>query len=121
MDLYYYNTTCKSPTPWTHPKVSEFGMLRHLPNLSSLRTSGGFPILEKSGWHLSYFGDSEFIRTKLKSFSHNEFNTEYFTNPDRISQRIKDGTDLFDREDITWIHVPIQSNTYLPKNISMLI
>ena len=121
MDMYYYNTTCKSPNQWTHAKVSEIGVLGNSPSLSSLRTTGGFPILEKSGWHLSYFGDAEFIRTKLKSFAHDEFNNEYFTNLDRISERIKDGTDLFDRNYVTWTHVPTNSNTYLPKNISMLI
>jgi beta-1,4-mannosyl-glycoprotein beta-1,4-N-acetylglucosaminyltransferase len=121
MDMYYYNMTCKNTNQWTHAKVCEFGMLGESPPLSSWRTTGGFPILEKSGWHLSCFGDAEFISTKLKSFAHDEFNTEYYTNVERISARIKDGTDLLDRNYVSWTHVPINSNTYLPKNVSMII
>ena len=31
------------------------------------------------GWHLSYFGDSEFISNKLKNFAHQEYNSKEFT------------------------------------------
>jgi beta-1,4-mannosyl-glycoprotein beta-1,4-N-acetylglucosaminyltransferase len=120
MDMYYYNLTCKSPNQWTHAKVSEFGALGPSPDLSALRTTGGFPALPRGGWHLSYFGDAEFIRNKLQSFAHDEFNNPYFTDLGRISARIETGTDLFDRSYVSWTHVPIETNTYMPKNRKLI-
>ncbi len=115
MDMYYYNFTCKSPNPWTHAKVSEVGALGSSPNLTVLRTTGQYPTLSPGGWHMSYFGDAEFIRKKLQSFSHDEFNTAYFTDLNRISAKIEAGTDLFDRPNIHWVYVPLNQNSYLPR------
>lgn len=120
MDMYYYNVTCKSPNQWTHAKVSEFGALGPSPDLSALRTTGGPPALPRGGWHLSYFGDAEFIRKKIQSFAHDEFNTDYFTDVNRISQRIALGGDLFDRGYVVWEHIPIDANTYLPKFVDLV-
>lgn len=55
---------------------------------------------ENAGWHFSYlFGyrvDSYI--NKLKSFSHQEYNNSYYTDPSRISLLLKYGIDLFERE-----------------------
>ena len=120
MDMYYYNITCKSPNQWTHAKVCEFGALGPSPDLNALRTKGDLPVLSLGGWHFSYFGDAEFIRKKIQSFSHDEFNTEYFTDVNRISQRISSGGDLFDRSYVVWEHIPIDANTYLPRFVDLL-
>ena len=120
MNLYYYNMTCKSPNTWTHARVCEFGALGPSPDLSTLRTTGSYPQLSPGGWHLSYFGDAEFIRKKIQSFAHDEFNTDYFTDVNRISQRIATGGDLYDRGYVVWEHVSIDANTYLPKFVRLL-
>ena len=52
------------------------------------------------GWHFSYLGGVDAIITKLKSYSHTELNIEKFNNKERIAQRIKEGRDLFDKEDV---------------------
>lgn len=41
--------------------------------------------------------DTEFIISKLEQFSHQEFNTEYYKDPDRINRCIREGIDLFER------------------------
>lgn len=50
------------------------------------------------GWHLSYFGDISRIQTKIKNFTHQEFNTEQFTDPEWIKKKIEEGVDLYDRK-----------------------
>ena len=40
----------------------------------------------------------ENIQKKIQSFAHSEFNTNNFTNLDKISTSIKKGIDIFDRE-----------------------
>ena len=115
-DLYYYNVTCKSPEPWTYAKIME---VRNIVDLKAVR-SAVCPTIARGGWHLSYFGSPEFVRTKIKSFAHDELNTEHFTDIDRIERMMKGGKDLYERDYVRWLHIPLGTNTYLPKNISIV-
>ena len=36
---------------------------------------GTVQLIEHAGWHFTYLGNDEFIRTKIKSFAHSELNT----------------------------------------------
>jgi len=120
-DFYYYNTTCKSYDIWTHPKIAEFRTFGGIvPDFSEFRSTHTPNTIKPGGWHFSYFGGVDKIRTKLQSFSHDEFNTDYYTNPDRITSLIESGKDLFDRNYVQWFHVPKGTNTYLPKNIDLI-
>jgi hypothetical protein len=65
------------------------------------------------GWHLSYFGDAQFIQNKLQNFSHQEYNKEEFTNLENINEKIKNKSDLFSRQN-TFEYIPIESNKNLP-------
>ena len=76
--------------------------------------------IENGGWHLSYFGDAEFIKNKLKNFSHQEFNVESITNTEHIKRCIKEGLVLFDNT-IQYIHIPLTENKQLPVNYEILI
>jgi len=57
-----------------------------------------FAPLQPGGWHLSFFNGAEAIQTKIRSFSHQEFNKDEFLRPDHINACIRDGKDLFNRE-----------------------
>ena len=80
MDLYYYNITCKYDKKWLQPKILNYGsyikynsphvIFRELPNI---------PIIKNGGWHFSYFGDVEFIKNKLRNFTHEELNNDFNT------------------------------------------
>ena len=76
--------------------------------------------IPKGGWHFSYFGTTKFIVNKLTQFSHQETNNDYFKNEKRIDDVIKNKKDLFDREDRLYKYLPIEENTFLPKNYKML-
>jgi hypothetical protein len=54
--------------------------------------------LPNSGWHLSYFMSSQEVRRKISSFSHSEFDNEFYKNLDRIEASIDNGVDLFARK-----------------------
>lgn len=58
-----------------------------------------FPFVEKGGWHFSYFGNLERIRTKLQSFAHQEFNKDAIINDDNILDAIASKKDLFGRNE----------------------
>lgn len=55
--------------------------------------------VRQGGWHLSYFMTPEQISDKIRSFSHQELNTEYMRDPNRIRAAIEDGKDLFERSE----------------------
>ena len=49
------------------------------------------------GWHFSFLQSPEDIAKKIKSYSHGEFNTEENVNLNKISQKIKNNEDIFNR------------------------
>jgi beta-1,4-mannosyl-glycoprotein beta-1,4-N-acetylglucosaminyltransferase len=56
--------------------------------------SQGYKVID-AGWHLSYFFDLDGIETKIKSFAHQEFNSD--TVISKIKQAVFEKKDLFDR------------------------
>jgi len=111
-DMYYYNLHCKNTWFWSKAKIVTYEyLLQKTPE--EIRQSD-LPLLEKGGWHLSYFGDVAFIRNKLKEFSHQEYNSPEYTDDNIITQRLENGVDLFGRDYVHMTHVPINQNPYLP-------
>jgi len=116
MDFYYYNLNSRLAKKWTLCRILTIKKLKSM-NMSfaDIRKIPGYaPIIKHGGWHLSYFGDSSFIKNKIESFSHQEFNKEEFTDTAKIEERISKSADLYDREHNHIIQVPIVANTYLP-------
>ena len=76
--------------------------------LSELRLTfnhdGGISNLEKGGWHLSYFGNEEFIKNKFQNFSHVEISPE-LTDLKKIRESINNNNQNKTR---------IKDNNYLP-------
>ena len=54
-------------------------------------------IIENGGWHFSFLKSPEEIQKKIKQYAHAEFNTEKYTNLERIKNSVKNKHDLFDR------------------------
>jgi len=104
-DLYYYNLNSKREEMWTHPYIMSYGFFnkykkdieipiekciyfehgyKFLINndermfLTELRLNNSSEIsyLEKGGWHLTYFGNHQFIKNKYENFSHVEISTD---------------------------------------------
>ena len=66
----------------------------------------------KCGWHLSYFGGAEFIQNKIMNYSHQEYNSDIYTNLQKIDEDINTKTDMFGLNDI--LSIPISENDSLP-------
>ena len=54
--------------------------------------------IQNGGWHFSFLMTPEKIRKKIKSFAHSEFNINDYTDLDKITHSIENGTDIFDRK-----------------------
>jgi beta-1,4-mannosyl-glycoprotein beta-1,4-N-acetylglucosaminyltransferase len=121
-DLYYYNLTCKSNVGWNLPNVMNYGSYKKFPNLAMIRASAQKPpILEKSGWHFSYFGNVDFIIDKIKQSADQRFNIGDFLNRETILKKLKSGEDLFGRSEEDFKPIPVDQNLYLPEGYEFLI
>jgi beta-1,4-mannosyl-glycoprotein beta-1,4-N-acetylglucosaminyltransferase len=108
-DFYYYNLNNRLPYLWYSSKIFKYKLLKSN-GIQEIRLSVLYGI-KQGGWHLSYFGEAGFISNKIKNFSHQEFNSEEYTNTTLINYKINNNIDIFDR--------PIKllpSNGYLPPN-----
>jgi len=54
--------------------------------------------IENGGWHFSYLMTPEKIIEKIQSFSHSEYDTDYFKDPERILKCMESGVDLYERK-----------------------
>jgi beta-1,4-mannosyl-glycoprotein beta-1,4-N-acetylglucosaminyltransferase len=123
-DMYYYNLKYKREIDWGFAKAVEYGTFNNKYNLDSqrIRMLSDCAAIENAGWHFSYFGNYQFIKNKIKNFSHQEFNNENILNDDQIYDSIEKGADLFDRDDIIFEIMKIEDNIEnLPHNYEMLL
>jgi beta-1,4-mannosyl-glycoprotein beta-1,4-N-acetylglucosaminyltransferase len=114
-DFYYYNLNSKCNEYWYHSKIITYKKYKEL-NIScnDIRFLQG-TIVKNGGWHLSYFGNASFIQNKLKNFSHQEFNSNVFTDIEKIEEKINKQIDLFNRgKNNSMTNISIDDNTYLP-------
>ena len=114
-DLYYYNIESKLDINWYNAKVTTFKIYKNC-NLSidDIRWQQ-FNFIKQGGWHLSYFGDTNFIKNKIQNFSHQEYNNLEILNS--IDSNVSNGLDLFRRYQIQ--KIPIHLNKYLPPNLTL--
>ena len=115
LDFYYYNLHSKFQQKWYHTKMINYDKFIELNiSCSDIRMRNNIPIITNGGWHLSYFGNSQFIQNKLQQFAHQEFNSDKFTNLEIIQKKIDDCTDLFGRPWENIEKISIKDNLYLP-------
>lgn len=74
MPQYWYSFDWKEDRLWGHPKAFRFGQVPEASTYHDVRHTQ-YPVVANAGWHLSWFGDEERFDTKLRSFSHSEFDT----------------------------------------------
>lgn len=65
---------------------------------NKIRLMQELPILRNGGWHFSYLGGVDKIIEKIKSFSHQEFNSEQYTSSETLIKLINAGKDIFGRD-----------------------
>eukprot|EP00854_Cymbomonas_tetramitiformis_P008172 gene8172-9705_t len=90
-------------------KMNDIEKIRHLQG----------NIIEKGGWHLSNFGDAEFIKNKIRNYSHQEFNNHKYLK--KIEKRMHNGEDVFGRSSNPFEKISVEDNDYLPEHYKMLI
>jgi len=100
MPIFFYNFNWKKTYNWYRPYILRNDQLTDEQTLSYWRFNFRPTfVLREAGWHLSYFLEDVEIRRKLGSFSHREFDSKEWKSLSHIKKCIKEGEDIFDRND----------------------
>lgn len=107
-----FNT--EQSTLWNGSRISTYKMIKNY-SLNKLRSQNNNSIMD-GGWHFSFMGGVDRIKTKLKSYSHQEFNNDVVLN--NVEHIINAGTDLFSRGDrIIQVEIDDSYPEYLVNNL----
>jgi hypothetical protein len=103
----YYNINLLTPEFQARAKLFRVGPARSTGRtLHSMRMDDPIGDVPVVGFHFSFLGDVEFVKKKLASFSHQEYNNEHYNTPEKIQAAISSGVDLFGRfGKLTWVRV----------------
>ena len=119
--LYFYglNYKCSNNPIWPAPSLC---YVKDLVSPQVLRTNQGdkYNRIKKGGWHFSYLGGLDKIKSKIESYSHTDMNTDEIKDDNRLLRLINEGksiipgcTRLFEKIEINYDNSP----RYLVDNI----
>lgn len=118
LDMYYYNLNYMvgDGKNWHGIKLFNVKSYKILnltfQNMRIWEHTHNVPIIKNGGWHLSYFGDLNFIVNKIKSFSHQEYNNNNYIETDKLEEKIKQGINFIGGLNLKYIK--IEENNNLP-------
>lgn len=93
--LFYYNFSTFQNSDWDGTVISTVGNAIQV-GCDYLRYNRSqFYSIEDGGFHFSTFGDVNRIRTKIKSFAHQEFNKEQYISDVNIEKSIQNKEDIY--------------------------
>lgn len=95
-NMIYYLNRENASEPWYGPQIAPYSYFKYR-TLNSIRSDRNkFNIIDNGGWHLSYMGGPSRIKTKIKSYGHQEFNNSYILGS--VDENVKNGTDVLNRQ-----------------------
>jgi beta-1,4-mannosyl-glycoprotein beta-1,4-N-acetylglucosaminyltransferase len=94
---YYYYLNLLKESNWKGTKMGKYGNLKHY-SYNELRAQKTDCEIEKGGWHFSFMGGFEHVKTKIQSYSHQELNTPNII--DAIQHNIEHNIDPFFRSNL---------------------
>jgi hypothetical protein len=72
-------------------------------------------IYEHSGWHFTYFGNTDWVKNKLRNFAHAELNKDHVLDQIDVDAMIARGSGFNPLDQRTFVKIAVDD--YLPKNI----
>lgn len=86
-----------------------------LTNLEYEYDDGKVKMYEHAGWHFTYLGDTEWIKTKLKSFAHTELNKEDVLEKINVNEMMERGVGFNPLDSRPFVKVALDD--YFPKTV----
>jgi beta-1,4-mannosyl-glycoprotein beta-1,4-N-acetylglucosaminyltransferase len=121
MDLYYYDIEHGTSEKWDFARVARYSFVRDTKPHYCRNSSRIDPIIENSGWHLSFFGNEKFIINKTKNYAHREADV-IFTEDDepKVRKMIDNGIFLSANSGCKFVYKPKSTNARLPPRLDIL-
>lgn len=104
--VYTYYLNNRSTERWTGTSLMPYRDIKKdtLDNLrayDSMRAHMLAPIIENAGWHFTNMGGADFIKRKIQSYAHQEFNNPEFLS--LVDERIANNQDYLGRNFTLWV------------------
>ena len=118
MTLYYYTLEWTTPNKWYHPKLlnfSTYSILKSPSRIRMIHTQMPTDVIENGGWHITYYGDVNYIINKLESFSEQTDNNLENKNVDYLHKCISTGMLHFNKTPL--VYEKIENNRNLPYSL----
>lgn len=97
--LFYYYVNCEQKQIWSGTMIIKRKYLKTPQELRKMRNNG-INNIENGGWHYSFLGGSERIKTKLEAYSETQTNIKTINNEQHIKKCLETGFDLFHRNEV---------------------
>ncbi|CAE7482142.1 unnamed protein product, partial [Symbiodinium microadriaticum] len=118
MLMFYYNFKWSDTSMWTPPYVvNTAGYLAEEDMVLARDVNSDRSVyVPRAGWHLSFFLSKADVVRKIESFAHREFDHDVFKADDHVTACLREGRDLFNRENFRLSLVDLEaSELVLPK------
>jgi beta-1,4-mannosyl-glycoprotein beta-1,4-N-acetylglucosaminyltransferase len=96
--LYYYYVNCEQNSRWNGPIMAAYGSFTSTQQLRNIARKG-LNVVEDAGWHYSFMGGAERIRTKVESIAESHLIIDNVGNVDDIQKKMLSQKDLWNRTD----------------------
>ena len=112
LTLFYYNFNWSGATLWDLAFATDLRSYLLIKDLLAARVdfSPNDFFISNSGWHLSYFTSIHDIVRKIGSMAHREYDLEELKSIEEIKARVREGKDIFRREDFELIPFDFAAN-----------
>jgi len=110
---YYYFINMLKEHDWKGTRIGKYKDLKNY-SYNELRANDWI-VLPNGGWHFSYMGGSDKVKTKINSFSAQEMNNPYVIQ--NIEFNINNGIDPFFRSRLSTVNIDNSYPKYLLDNL----
>lgn len=119
---YYFNTLCIGDNniifDWQGSRLSSWQSLRRNSTDTFRNPNSGFSLhsphliehVQKAGWHFTFLNTPENVQLKIKSWSHQEFNTKFVQS--NVADNMKNLKDVFYRNQFKILPIPLSLETH---------
>jgi|TARA_R110002110_G_scaffold298424_1_gene512808 beta-1,4-mannosyl-glycoprotein beta-1,4-N-acetylglucosaminyltransferase len=114
-DTYYYYMNLLKEREWKGSRIGRYKDLKDY-SYNELRANSN-TVIPNGGWHFSFMGGAEKVKTKITSYSAQEMNNPNVINS--IESNIEKGIDPFFRGNLTKVEIDDSYPEYLLKNIDL--
>jgi beta-1,4-mannosyl-glycoprotein beta-1,4-N-acetylglucosaminyltransferase len=119
-DLFYYYVNCKQNCIWFGTIIGTYGHFSTPQELRNLARSGCNPI-ENGGWHYSFMGGSERIKTKVENIAESSYIINQIGDVNEIEHKIKNQIDLWNRTEDYAIKKIVDISNNKPKMLDIFL